>query len=79
MLVDYSLVTVKSGSYVGAAHQVWADPSIERAAQYMRALFDDRSFGPAIGAKGRQTISEEFNAAVIGERYRARLLTLGMI
>ena len=77
--VDYSLVAVKPGSYVGAAGQVWADPSIDCAARHMRDLFDDRSLGPRIGAKGRQTILEEFSAAAIGRHYRARLAELGMI
>jgi hypothetical protein len=45
----------------------------------MRALFDDRSLGPRIGASGRQTILNEFSAAAVGSRYRDRLLELGLI
>jgi hypothetical protein len=70
---------VEEGSYVGGAGQVWADPSIECAARHMRALFADRRLGHAIGVRARRTISEEFNAEVIGRRYRARLDELGML
>jgi glycosyltransferase involved in cell wall biosynthesis len=79
LLVKYSLVAVETGSYVGAAGQVWADPSIEHAARHMRALFNDRTLGPRIGAKGRKTISEEFSASAIGRHYRARLSDLSVI
>jgi glycosyltransferase involved in cell wall biosynthesis len=79
LLVDCHLVAVEEGSYVGGAGQVWADPSIECAARHMRALFADRRLGHAIGVRARRTISEEFNAEVIGRRYRARLDELGML
>lgn len=79
LLVDYNLVDVPMGGYVGAAGQVWAEPSVEHAAQHMRALFDDRTLGPRVGAEGRQTISKEFSASAIGHGYRARLIELGMI
>lgn len=79
LLVKYSLVAVETGSYVHAAGQVWANPSIEHAARHMRALFDDRTLGPRIGANGRKTISEEFSASAIGRRYRARLSDLSVI
>ena len=79
LLVDYRLVAVEPGSYVGAAGQVWADPSIECAARRMRALFDDRTLGPRIGHRARRTISEEFSAAVVGRRYRTRLEEIGIL
>jgi glycosyltransferase involved in cell wall biosynthesis len=79
LLVDYRLVPVPEQSYVGAAGQVWADPSVETAAGHMAALFDDPTLGRAIGARGRQTISEEFSSSATGQRYRRRLVELGMI
>jgi glycosyltransferase involved in cell wall biosynthesis len=79
LLVDYRLVPVAERSYVATAGQVWADPDVDCAARHMRALFDDRSLGPRIGASGRQTILNEFSAAAVGSRYRDRLLELGLI
>jgi glycosyltransferase involved in cell wall biosynthesis len=79
LLVDYELVEVEHGSYVGADGQVWADPSIECAARHMRALFEDRTLGRRIGERARRTISEEFSAVAIGRRYRARLEQLGIL
>ncbi len=79
LLVECSLVEVNPQSYVAAAGQVWAEPSIDQAARHMRSLFNDRSLGARIGAMGRQTISEEFSAVAIGHRYRARLDEVGMI
>lgn len=79
LLVDYSLVAVAGGSYVDAAGQVWAEPSIECAARHMRVLYENRALGPKIGANGRRTIAQEFNARTVGERYRARLNELDII
>jgi glycosyltransferase involved in cell wall biosynthesis len=79
LLVDYSLVPVREDSYPAARGQAWADPRVEQAARHMRALFDDRDLGRAIGAKARQTIETELSAAAIGARYRARLAELGLI
>jgi glycosyltransferase involved in cell wall biosynthesis len=79
LLVDYDLVEVGAGSYVGADGQVWAEPSIDCAAQHMVALFYDRDMGKRIGAAGQQTIISELSARSVGERYRRRLAELGVI
>lgn len=79
LLVDFELVAVGSTDYVGAAGQVWADPSIECAARHMRALFDDRTLGPRVGQHGRWTISQEFSPQAVGRRYERRLAELGMV
>ena len=59
------------GPYVKG--QVWAEPDLGDAAEWMRRLFADREQAARIGAAGRAAIEEMFSPAVIGARYRRRL------
>jgi hypothetical protein len=59
------------GPYVKG--QLWAEPDIAHAAEWMRRLFADRKLAAALGAAGQHTIETRFSAAVIGARYRRRL------
>jgi glycosyltransferase involved in cell wall biosynthesis len=53
--------------------QVWAEPDVAQAAEWMRRLFADRTLGARLGAAARTTIVQRFAPAVIGARYRRRL------
>lgn len=73
MLVDYTTVPIREGEYLEWVGQHWAEPNIDSAAAHMRRLYDDRAFARALGAKGRQTILEEYNLKRAGQRIRTRL------
>jgi glycosyltransferase involved in cell wall biosynthesis len=59
------------GPYVKG--QLWAEPDIEHAAEWMRRVFNDREFAAVIGSAARHTIEQRFSPAVIGAHYRRRM------
>lgn len=56
-----------------AKGQIWADPDIDHAVEWMVRLHADRALAARLGEAARQTIEERFSPAVIGARYRRRL------
>jgi glycosyltransferase involved in cell wall biosynthesis len=56
-----------------AKGQIWAEPAVDHAAEWMQRLFADRTLGRQLGAAACTTIEERFSPAVIGARYRRRL------
>lgn len=53
--------------------QLWADPDVAHAAEWMHRLAHDRAFASRLGAAARRTIETRFSPAAIGARYRRRL------
>ena len=60
-LVNYRLVEVKAGEYPYADGQHWADPDANHAAHFFNALYRDRSFGSALGARAKSDMEEHFS------------------
>ncbi len=71
--VRASLVTLDRNHGPYAKGQVWAEPDIDHAAEWMQRLCADRTLAARLGAAGRRTIEEKFSPAAIGARYRRRL------
>ncbi|MEO7698727.1 MAG: glycosyltransferase family 4 protein [Opitutus sp.] len=59
------------GPYVKG--QIWAEPDIAHAAEWMNRLFADRSLAATLGAAAKRAIEDQFSPAVIGARYVRRL------
>ena len=78
-LVDYLLVPVKPGEYPHADGQLWADPDIEQAASYMRAIRDDAALRQRRGARAAEYMRAQHSFAATGARYRRRLARLGFV
>src|SRR5204863_9436312 len=74
--VGYELVPLDRDHGPYEKGQRWADPDVEEAASYMRALVDDPSYAARIGAQARETIRTEYSPESIGRRYKARLSIL---
>lgn len=72
-LVNYRLVPVKAGEYLFPEGQVWAEPSIEDAAKYMRLLVDDRDYARRLGSAAADFIRREHSTKAVGARYAKRL------
>jgi glycosyltransferase involved in cell wall biosynthesis len=64
-------ITKTHGPYVKG--QLWAEPDIMHAAEWMRRLFEDRELAASLGAAAQRTIETQFSPAVIGAKYRQRL------
>ncbi|MEO7600390.1 MAG: glycosyltransferase family 4 protein [Opitutus sp.] len=59
------------GPYVKG--QLWAEPDLSHAAEWMGQLFADRILAKAIGTHAQRAIETQFSPAEIGARYRRRL------
>lgn len=67
-LVDYALVPVHDpqGNYT-QRDQVWADPDIEQAAQWLDRLANDRALRARIGQTAAQETAKRFSITAYGE------------
>jgi glycosyltransferase involved in cell wall biosynthesis len=76
-LVPYELVEVGPGAEPYAADAWWAEPDVDRAAGFMRELFDDPEGARQLGGRGREAIVQRSDRPRAGEWYvdRFELLT----
>ncbi len=77
-LVDYSLVPVKDGEYPHSEGQVWAEPDVAQAAEYMRRLSTERPYAANLGREARRHLVSKFSTEAVGHRIRKRLFELGV-
>jgi len=73
LLVPYKLIPVGKDAYPHWQDQVWADPDVEQASDYMTQLLDDPDFGRILGEQASRHIRVEFGYRATGFRYRQRL------
>ena len=73
LLVDYKLIPVEQGDYPYANVDMWAEPDIEQAGDYMRKLVRDTNFACSFAKKGQELIRTSFSIESIGESYKNRL------
>lgn len=71
--VEYSFVPVGENWGPYEAYQIWAEPSIEHAAYYMRKLVEDSSWRKRISEAGQHTILTEYSPQAVGELVRRRM------
>jgi glycosyltransferase involved in cell wall biosynthesis len=72
-LVDYRLVPVKPNEYLFSEGQVWADPDLTQAAEYLRRLVGDTRYAMQLGRVASKFIREQHSCKKVGERCTARL------
>ena len=70
---------VNEGEYPFYEGQVWADPNMEQAANYMRRLVEDDAYRAAVAKAGCSYIKTYHNPKTVGENYRSRLMELGLL
>ena len=78
LLVDYKLVQVQPGDYPFSRGEMWAEPNVQQACEYMRELVEDSTFARPLAQKGEELIRTSFSTTAMGERYKKRLSTLLM-
>jgi glycosyltransferase involved in cell wall biosynthesis len=71
--VRYELVELAADSGPYRAGSLWAEPSVQHAAQLMRLTFDDRELAQARGAVARQDIERCYSEKRVGEVIEERL------
>ncbi|MEO1554786.1 MAG: glycosyltransferase [Pseudomonadota bacterium] len=73
-LVDYKIEKLRQGDYIFVRPESeWAEPSVEHAAQQLRAAYDDPERRQAKADAAYNYIRDNFSAAAIGKRYGDRL------
>jgi len=71
--VPYKLVEVMEGQYPYGKGQVWAEPDIAKAGQYMIKVIDDRNYGRTLGETAGHYIRTYFSYKAIGLKYMKRI------
>lgn len=71
--VNYGLISLTAGEYPHYENQIWADPDIENATNYMVKLIESPASGRAIGKKAQLHMKKSFGYSPIGQNYRMRL------
>jgi glycosyltransferase involved in cell wall biosynthesis len=72
-LVDFQLIPVAPGAYPFWQGQVWADPNVDGAVEWMTRLVDSPALGRSIGERASRHIRSHFSYRAIGLRYLERL------
>ncbi|WP_336786063.1 glycosyltransferase [Paenibacillus sp. MMO-177] len=77
--VSYQLVNIGQDWGPYKSHQIWAEPNVSHAAEYMQRLVSDTRWRESVAASGMRTIHNDFSPAVIGQRIKNRLKELKLI
>ncbi len=73
LLVDYELVPVQPGDYPFSHGEMWAEPNVQQACEYMLNLVKDSTFAKSLAQKGQELIRTSFSTTTMGDRYKKRL------
>lgn len=76
-LVDYELVPVGTGAYLGGDGSLWAEPKVEQAADYLRRIHEDRDFARDLGLRARDHVRRLLSPAQVAERFSEMCMSLG--
>lgn len=72
-LVKYELRRVNEGEYLHPQNQVWAEPDVAQAAEFLVRIADDPELARAVGKRARDHMRRHFSDSVLGAVYRQRL------
>ncbi len=70
--VDYQLIEVGKKYLDFDSDQVWSDPDLEQAAEYMLRLISDHEYYDSIAQKAKDTIHEHFTPEIVGKMIERR-------
>ena len=71
-IVPHELIPVKAGEYPFWQKQMWAEPDVQAAAEFMTALIDQPALGPRKGRAARINILSHFSFLSRGFDYSKR-------
>ena len=77
--VDFKFIPVGSNAAPYDANQVWAEPDISHATEYLKQLVVDTAYYQAISLEASKTIREQFSSTKTGSLIRKRLSELKLI
>jgi glycosyltransferase involved in cell wall biosynthesis len=76
--VAYELVELEENVGPYKAGEIWAQPSIEHAAQLMRQVLENPEDARARGLRAKATIERDFSAEAVGQFIQQRLGAIGI-
>lgn len=77
--VSFQLTSIGQDWGPYKSYQIWAEPNIRHAADYMQRLVTDTRWRESIAASGMRTIHNEFSPAVTGQKIKNRLKELNLL
>ena len=78
-LVSYSKIAVSDGEYLDQKNQVWADPNIHEASQYMQKIFNDFEFRNQLGNAAQKWMQEHHSFTVMGTAIADRIRKISLM
>jgi len=72
-LVPYRLIPVEEGQYPHWQDQVWADPDVDQAAEWMRRVAQEGAWAKELARNAQREMRQRFAYRAAGLRYRAAL------
>ena len=72
-LVRYDLCAVPAGAYPFGEGQVWADPDVDQAVEYMLRLVCDRDYARSIGDEASRHSRAHFSYRSAGLKNNSRI------
>jgi glycosyltransferase involved in cell wall biosynthesis len=74
-LVDFRLIPVKKGDYPAADGQVWAEPDVEQAADWMVRMVQSPQWAADLGRRASRRMRVHFSYRARGIAYATRILS----
>ena len=78
LLVDYKLVPLERDLGPYRRGQLWAEPELDVAANYMRQIAASAALRQRLGARGKWTVSHELSPAALAPLMRKRIGLIGV-
>ncbi len=75
-VVDFALVDVEPGAYPHWKGQVWAEPNIIQASDYMKEIFENQIFRETIARNGQEYIQKHHSHTEVGTIMKDRLVQI---
>lgn len=72
-LVDYEMISVKENEYPCWNNQVWAEPNIKQASEFMSKIYTNPELARNLATRGQSSIKSQHSTGLIGEKIKSRL------
>jgi glycosyltransferase involved in cell wall biosynthesis len=74
--VRFDLVRLHEDSPPYKAGWLWAEPSLDHAAELMRQIFEHPSAARQVAARGQEFVAQHFSPPTVGEKIKDRLVAI---
>jgi glycosyltransferase involved in cell wall biosynthesis len=75
-VVDFTLIAVEPEAYPHWEGQVWAEPNIIQASDYMKEIFENQIFRETVARNGQEYIQKNHSHTEVGTKMKNRLVQI---